>query len=1661
MNNQEIKKYQYKNSKYPIDKKLYPNFNQNIQNPNPIPPKYANKSIYSGTSKNNDGNDFSNMSSYEQKLREKNLIIQKLQNTISNFNNNEKVKLNYQNKLITSYKEKIIELNQEIATKDEIISEQNNEMISKNNKLEQELLQYKNKNNILNKNIIQLKKVIKVKDEEIYAFKEKVKVLISQINEKNKNISKLKEDNNILISKMQDLENKYINLSNKQNLKSKPQTKIETNNNNNSDNSSDEDGLKKIADIIVNEAKLIKEENLWDTMSHNNLTIRSKNYNLKQKNIIENNNENEILKLNSIINKKNEQIKLLTEEKQKIINNLNAKNSQNAILNKLLTQKNSEIIRYQKENFEKQININKLASLLSEYQNLVTTSSPLTSSKSLTKVITNQNQKYDENLKNVGVDDYNNDSPRYDYERGYSKDVTDNSNNGENNVYFNICLNSNEKKKNNNNEVKNLKIQLLEKTKKIGELSKINELLNIKIRQNINENNNINNLIDDDISGNIKNDFNNNQQNVKLSQMNKKLSEQQNIISNLMTELNTLRTDCDNLKLLKEEAEKSKNDFEKNLSNKTIENLELQKKIESIEKSLNESISIIKQKDITIREGEGTIQDYEKIISTLDKSLKFAENYNKDYEKSLIEKNDIIKEKTNNITLLENNKEILLEEINKLKTEIKKITNDLNSQKEQSEKNNKEKNISNSELLKQKQFLNEEKNKYEKENKILKLDNEKLNNEIQKNLNFYNLEKQNYEKKIIEYNNQLDLVKNQEKQNKNLKNMQLIQIENLKKTITNLKNELANSEENIKKLKNEIEFKENLNQSELNKTDLESNQNKDIELLKIKDYVNILKNELETNNKELYSTKLSLRIMTEAKENKDRQIDELNEDIEGYLEKIEKLENEKKSNEINTQKIINEKNNINNELIDIKLLYDKEKIFSADKDKKSEILSTNLKNKISELTNEKNKLESENNVLKKEIQKLNEDLDLDKKNYMEREKENNQLRTSKNEMILKLSTLNDEKFQLKKSLNIFETKDDETQKEIKKLQNDLANKENKISNQNKEINLLTNEKEKLSKEISKLIDEKKQNDINITKNNDLIKELQDENNEKTTQIESLIKNITDYEIQIKGLKDEKQELYISNKKNINELKEVNKKYTVTKKNFEDLKKKCAELEENSKKNNQNNSNNMIVEINDSMLEKEEEINKLKQKLDDFQNILKQKGIEVEKYRNANLELKKNIEKLKNDFQQKLDHLTILEKTGEKIMNEKETEMSSVVEEHKETIKENISLKNKIMQLNENINELNEQLEKNNILISEKEKELNNLKEISKAVIDKQKNIIENSEKIDPNNWTIISSKIHKKLTWYLLLKKITDIKKPIDENNYNNYQWVNANIIRREDLKKFNNFEDDEKKIKDLHEYIFDLQKKLERKEELLSHLDYKNKKLTEQVHNKTTSVKGAMGFSRVSENDKNLKFKNNFANSMSSNEGMGEINIEKYKDILDQLNDSNRRETNLHNQIIELKTQLKKKEEFESGMPNDMIDIDKHSIGSDFLDDDLKNNFISKENNKSEVKSSKVFTDTFNYKEAEKKADDFLKNGVEESDMDEMKLMQKQMGIIKGQLKDSETNFNQLSEQVKELLKHIKCDTKIKPQIVQICQIFGYSPQTTKRIVNNKKGGILSGILK
>ena len=63
-------------------------------------------------------------------------------------------------------------------------------------------------------------------------------------------------------------------------------------------------------------------------------------------------------------------------------------------------------------------------------------------------------------------------------------------------------------------------------------------------------------------------------------------------------------------------------------------------------------------------------------------------------------------------------------------------------------------------------------------------------------------------------------------------------------------------------------------------------------------------------------------------------------------------------------------------------------------------------------------------------------------------------------------------------------------------------------------------------------------------------------------------------------------------------------------------------------------------------------------------------------------------------------------------------------------------------------------------------------------------------------------------------------------------------MIKDDQLSKYNKYQTDSQKIKDLEDYIMTLQKKLENKEESINKLDYKNKQLIKEIHNKTAGAK-------------------------------------------------------------------------------------------------------------------------------------------------------------------------------------------------------------------------------
>ena len=58
----------------------------------------------------------------------------------------------------------------------------------------------------------------------------------------------------------------------------------------------------------------------------------------------------------------------------------------------------------------------------------------------------------------------------------------------------------------------------------------------------------------------------------------------------------------------------------------------------------------------------------------------------------------------------------------------------------------------------------------------------------------------------------------------------------------------------------------------------------------------------------------------------------------------------------------------------------------------------------------------------------------------------------------------------------------------------------------------------------------------------------------------------------------------------------------------------------------------------------------------------------------------------------------------------------------------------------------------------------------------------------------------------------------------------------------------------------------------------------------------------------------------------------------------------------------------------------------------------------------------------------------------------------LKDKLVELEFKYNNLVEQVKILIGNISINQKIKPQVTQICQLLGYSPKTTGRIITSNK---------
>ena len=78
------------------------------------------------------------------------------------------------------------------------------------------------------------------------------------------------------------------------------------------------------------------------------------------------------------------------------------------------------------------------------------------------------------------------------------------------------------------------------------------------------------------------------------------------------------------------------------------------------------------------------------------------------------------------------------------------------------------------------------------------------------------------------------------------------------------------------------------------------------------------------------------------------------------------------------------------------------------------------------------------------------------------------------------------------------------------------------------------------------------------------------------------------------------------------------------------------------------------------------------------------------------------------------------------------------------------------------------------------------------------------------------------------------------------------------------------------------------------------------------------------------------------------------------------------------------------------------------------------------------------------------------ESDLDEIKGLQFLIKNLKKDNREKDKKYENLAKKIKELIKKLKYDDKIKPQISQILVMIGFNENDIQSIVNNNNGFFL-----
>ena len=349
----------------------------------------------------------------------------------------------------------------------------------------------------------------------------------------------------------------------------------------------------------------------------------------------------------------------------------------------------------------------------------------------------------------------------------------------------------------------------------------------------------------------------------------------------------------------------------------------------------------------------------------------------------------------------------------------------------------------------------------------------------------------------------------------------------------------------------------------------------------------------------------------------------------------------------------------------------------------------------------------------------------------------------------------------------------------------------------------------------------------------------------------------------------------------------------------------------------------------------------------------------------------------------------------------------------------LSYKNKITQYEKKnrsqLEELNNTIYKNNKIIEQKDELIKQLRE-KKEIPNSQINI--NMSNYPNNNEILLIKYENEKLKKEIELLKLP---KKIYSHNPKNLQQINLKLQEENNSLK--------KKIIQLEEDIKLLTSKNDQQKKELNNLE-------SEITKKDEQIKGLQDFiaklqTKIEEEDFFTK-KNNSSSKINKNKiGLGVEDIsekkfqQKMKQLLDLLNKANKDNLTLQNKNKELQYKLEEKQVQEEYSVYKTEDVNFSNYEEEF---DLKRILTgAKDKNKSEDIN------------------------IDYPDMQKIKDKYKKLSI----------NNNMLEEQVKILISNINCNnSKIKPQINQICQLMKIPAKNIQLIIAGKNKKKILGIL-